>query len=630
MQSSIRRQVLGVLVGWLAMGLVHAAGAPERVFSAGFEDRLVINGSAGYSVPLAGAEVELRFGEQVNVARAREDGSFSAAVELDQLTRETILELTARGSGAQSSTVWASPLGPAGRLLDLAGPSRIVDPAVDPYARLSPRTTVDAAVMRTTHGSLIMEPADFYRAARQRSTATRQLMAALSLVEAGYLALPDGVADTWAAVADPVAARALRDAYRDLFWQLPDGAHNLVDRLPTDPVMFPAALWQTGHVYSRHPALQDVPTGGYGFTLLASGDGQVILNDEAQEAPVVEVQSGDQNDHVFRRFDGSAFRVFESWPFVNGEQVRELQEVLELRARLVQGPGGLLEIQERQLLRLSYPDNPDLQPVIRDSGYGLSLNAMGGDAPQGALPTLPAFSNGQFVLPTPILQANDVANGQWGGAIVDIHAFAPGSGTTDRLGLPFSWSVQTDESRLALTMDGWDIDLEFTSADEPAAWSVRLDARKGARRALLTRTVLEVTSGLAWTAAEIPGSYHSGLYGCHAAYSTLEYCQSRAPFTFLADGSMTSWVGYSDLAAWDLIATWNLGTGEHAGRLLMGLDYQGTPEQRRGWQLLRQDGAYYWVLENFNYTDEEDEAAPVDFGPTSRLIRYRRVPATMQ
>ncbi len=192
---------------------VDAYASPDRVFRSGFEPALVIEGRAGWAVPLAGASVELRFGNQVNTTTTAADGSFEVGVELDELDGGDILELTARGTGAQAHLAWASPLGPAGRLLELAGASHRLDFAREPYVHLNPRTTVDAAMMRAFHGGQpIMDAKAYYHAALKRHSWSNRLVFAAAMVElemcaaeAGELVFPH-----------PTVSEALREAILEL------------------------------------------------------------------------------------------------------------------------------------------------------------------------------------------------------------------------------------------------------------------------------------------------------------------------------------------------------------------------------------------------------------------------------
>jgi len=187
--ASARAEVIGLLVAFAASAWADVPA--DRIFDSSFGAALSIEGSVGYPTALANAAVELHFGAAVNAARTDVNGHYVVAVDLADLSPDAIMELLARGTGAQSRIVWASPLGPADRLLSLAGPGNRSTAAMDPFVNLNPRTTVAAAAIRAANGGVPVDTAAaFYRAARSRQPLTDTFVIGLALIARGDLALP--------------------------------------------------------------------------------------------------------------------------------------------------------------------------------------------------------------------------------------------------------------------------------------------------------------------------------------------------------------------------------------------------------------------------------------------------------
>lgn len=236
-----------ILLAVLAAASAHAAAPPDRIFRSGFTQALLIEGSAGYAGPLANARVEAHFGEAVATAATGADGTYRVGLEIDQIDPAAIVEVFARGIGAQAHLVWASPLGPANRLLTLAGDSHRVNFSKDPFVHLSPRSTVAAAAARAFNGwQPVTDAATFWRAVRSRQQVTNDLVFALALVARGALTLPDGANDTFAAVSALAPSQALRSTYQalgriDACWQAPASDYcDVTTNLPLDARMFPS------------------------------------------------------------------------------------------------------------------------------------------------------------------------------------------------------------------------------------------------------------------------------------------------------------------------------------------------------------------------------------------------------
>jgi len=641
MRTGISRTVLACLLpGALSVMQVADAAAPDRIFSGKMEETLVIEGKAGWAVPLAGARVELRFGENSNTATTAADGSFSVGVELGQLDGEDILELTARGTGAQSKLVWASPLGPAQRLLDLAGAGHRVDFAMEPFVNLNPRTTTAAAMMRAINGGApIMDAKDFYRAALARHSVSIDLVFALAAVERAALDLPATAGTTFDAVAEPALARALVEAYEEEAYG--NGSpiiDEIVDTLPTATDVYPAMDWVDGSIYSKFLPNFDtpVPRNSWGF-MTTGGSGLVLSNNEDKDAIAADVVTTADGARSFSGVGGVPLDVFETYDYIGGQQVRSVQSTVEVRSRLLSGPGGTLEMQEAVTVRKTYPDNPELDPVETTYAIGGALPATDGVTEPALVPDIPLVANRAFVLPTvlpaPAEGNPDNAPDYFSGFGVAVHHFAAGDGNLERFGTPFDFTQATGGTRdLQLVMDGWQVAVQFIVEQEPGTWQVRLHGVKGSQQAVATGVLLEVDESAGFTAGTVPGHYESTINGCRGTYGQVDsHCLPVVGSSFLAGGEMDVWWGVP-LSGPSVSGQWWLGTGTDAGKLAMERKWDGglglETIQIRGWQLVRQDGPHFWVLENLHLQDPDSgQVAPISFStPTNRLIRYDRQP----
>lgn len=633
MRHAYNAPILAVILATLFAAPAVAGTAPDRIFGGGFQETFVIEGKAGWAVPLANATIELRFGSSVNTARAAADGSFSVGVELDQLDPADILELTARGQGAQSNIIWASPLGPAQRLIANAGSDQRLEFAEEPFVNLNPRTTVAAAMMRTLNGGQpIMDTATFERTAMLRYPGGGDLPYALAMIERGAMSLPAGADDTFAAVADPALAKALQDDFADVSGD--PTAQDVIATLRTAPDVYPAAAWEQGALYSTWAPFMNSPLNFEGFMITGS-QGLVIGNAMDGRAPVANTTTDPDGTITFTAADGNPFSEIEFFPYVNGVQVRAISGPISLQARLLQGPGGTLEMQTGGTYRTTYPDNPEIPSEDQTQPIGLPASATDGQPRPAVVASIPQVANRSFALPVIYRADNGDPNADPSSAYffgMAVHHFGATGGTLERFGTSFSFSQDPDPSQLELLMDGWQVGVEFVTEESPGIWRVRVHGKQGTKQQLATGILLELQPAAAFTSANVPGFYESTINGCMGPYLVFDYC--NLPLTgpsFLADGSMDWWWG-SSLPSATQWADWSLGSGADAGRLVMERtrNLGGTPRlmQRRGWQLLRQDGNQFWVLENFNYmADGSGNSAPIDFSlPTSRLVRYDRRP----
>ena len=628
-----------LLLTAVAAPLAHAIPTPaDRLFSNGFSQALVIEGSAGYPGPLANARVEAHFGDVVAITNTAADGTYRVGIEIDLIDPDSIVELIARGSGAQSHLAWASPLGPAERLLTLAGADFRIGFADDPFVYLSPRSTVAAAAARAFNNwQLINDRATFWRAVRNRPQLNNSLLSALALVARGALPLPAGADDTFKAVSSFEMSRALLSS----FWVLsnskdcldaPDSDYcDVVTNLPTDAHMFPSAAWVPGELYSpvmaSYTAARDVSgvtPNATGATVLSASLG----NGRAVEAAAIVLPDG---GYELTPADGGVFysELWDEHIGGVGPPVTVRVETTRIYFRLVLGPGGQVELVQSDDSRKVYPDNPEIPdtyiPYARNRMPVLSGNNPLPPELQGALPSL---AGSRFVFPSPLARPLD-ASTDWDALHgYDFHVFGTDAGMAERSDQPFTFAVTSADS-FTVDSNGRHGEFRFINEEEPGVWRVRMHVTGSDFENVVDGILIPADAG-PLNAANVLGSWRSriGRDQCLGPYDDLNQCSSNLVFTFQADGTGTrgnqsqNWPG-----------NWSLATGSDTGRLLFEWWYPSyNPPflyERRGWELVHESGGQRWVLETFNlYPDGEDfppaPPPPIVFNPGVRLIRYDR------
>jgi hypothetical protein len=596
---------------------------PDRIFASDFTLALIIAGKAGYPGPLANADVEIHFGQYVNVARSASDGTFRAGIELDQLDRSAIVELVARGSGAQSHIVWASPLGPAGRLIDMAGSGGTVTAAEDPFVNLNPRTTAAAAAIRAYNGyQAVLDPAVFHRAARSRQYASDDLAYALAMVARGTLSLPAGAGNTLDAVTSLESAQRLyadeQAAYADCGSAPTSPYCEVVSTMPIDPAVVPRKDWSNGTLYTAVVPYGNATTSLYGFRP-TSGDVEVVVVASITGAGSLKHATASPDadgNYRLAPIGGLPFDEFDAYPVIGGGQVREHRALTALRVRPASGPGGQSELAYAAEWHITYPENPEIPSLDRFDSMSLPGPAFGGPLAEELLAEVPAVANRTFVMPTST-QSSDALDHF--SRAYDIYHFGSSSGSIERTGQSFSFGQSLDRTTITIDRTGAHEEIEFFNEEEPGVWRVRTHGTGGVGDVLADGLAIEVQTGVAWTAANVPGTYRaeinghlcSGPYGSIDAQTDFPFCTPPYAWTFNVGGAASN---NASSTPW----TWSVGAGTNAGRLLLD-----RPDgyQRRGWQRMSRLGGTDWVLENISASSDGDPAPPVAFTLTNRLIR---------
>lgn len=629
MEHQLRALAPFILTAALIAPLAHADGLTDRIFSSGFMPALVIEGNADYPVPIAHARVEAHFGEAVGVATTTVNGSYRVGLEIDQIDPRVIVELFVRGTGAQASIVWASPLGPANRLLALAGSSLHIGFDQDPFVHLSPRSTVAAAAARAFNGwQPITDEATFWRAIRSRQNVTDDLVYALALVTHGALPLPNGVDDTFEAVSSLQPSQSLYQAY----WSLRQTEYcvessqspfcDVSRNLALDAQMFPTITWTSGVLYSQVTAFRSLEREE--LAVRPNALGATVLPSNGATVPAI-VTVLDDGGYELAPADGSAFQSEEEWiRDAHAELVRTLRQVTRLYVKLTRGPGGQIEFSRSSDFKRIYIDRPgapaDYIPYERAVMPRLSTSD---PLPSVLTPYVPSMAARRWALTSPLeLQRN--ASGELGLHGYDVHSFQTSSGHAERSGQPFMFNV-TSPTSFTVDSDGRHAEFLFLNEEESGVWQMRMHVTGENYENVVTGLLVSVDAGV-FAASNVPGIWRSRIYGdiCSGPYGDLGGCYlDGLSFLFRPDGGM------SRLYEWgpsDGTGSWSLAGDGNAGRLLFewGSPFLPSIYDRRGWELIHENDNHRWVLETFNHSDGVDPAPPVVFNPTMRLVRYDR------
>ncbi|HST28378.1 MAG TPA: hypothetical protein VLK26_08440 [Rudaea sp.] len=636
------KQIFAVwLAGSFLFSAAQAQSLSDAVFNAGFESGIVLQGRAGYPGPLAGAVVELHLGGYVATARTQADGSYRLFAEQRYFSPVTIAELFAIGQGADAALVWASPLGPSDRLLSLASGGTLAFPT-EAFLNLNPRTTALAGALRAYNGfTPIADKATFYKAARSYQDYVQDLTYALALVARGDQALPANAANTFAAVASMAPSQQL---FADEFGLAnvdctanPTAPLCVVRAtLPTDPAILPTYPWNDGRTYLF---------GMYGFD--NNIEQPFVARPHATTADFlingafVTLDSAVQGDgsYTLTLSGGATISSEDSYPVIAPYgQVHQHDELIAVHVRNVRGPGGQTEVHGAGDHRVTYPDNSGIsQPVYYSDTFGLPRYAGSDTLPPELAADVPTIANHGFVLASPFAVPITAGNGFESPYGYDVYAFGASSGSTERQGKSYTFSVTGPASfSVDFTAETTTVEVQFINEESPGIWLVSVHATGPSSEQFFESLLLETTGAAGGFsgandvsdnsyAANVNGAYCDGPYatlgalagdpnGCGPPYFGWIFHSGSATVNRLKNG-----------APW---GEWQLPGGADTGRLLFATPgFSASPiTQIRGWELVRSDGANdSWVLENVTVNpDASTNAPPVSFKPTGRLTHVRK------
>jgi len=618
-----------------------AQSLSDEIFNSGIESGIVLQGTAGYPAPLANATVELHLGSYVGTASTKADGTYKLLVETHYLAPTTIAELFAFGHGADVAKVWASPLGPSDRLQTL-GSGGTVTFADEPFLNLNPRTTALAGALRAYNGfAPIADKATFYRAARSYQDYTQRLTYALAMVARGDQALPAGAANYFAAVASLASSQQLFADELNLAnvncATTPTAPFCLVQAsLPTDPAIIPAYPWSDGRNYlfgmagfdssveqpnvaRPHATTADFLLGSAFVTLdsAVQGDGSYVLSLSGGAA----ITSSDDTQSIA--------------PY---GPVHVHDELIAIHVRSVRGPGGQTEVHGAADHRVTYPDNPGItQPVYYSDPWGLPRYAGNDALPPELASAVPVIANHGFVLVSPFAAPVTSGNGYESQYGYDVYMFGASSGTTERQGKSYTFSVAGPASfALDFSADATTAEVQFINEEAPGIWLVSLHATGASSEQFFEGLLMETAGavgGFNGANDVSDNSYAANVNGsnCDGPYAALG---ALAGDPFGCGPPYFGWIFHSGSATvnrlqnGNLWGEWQLPGGADSGRLLFATPgFSATPiNQIRGWELVRSDGANdSWALENTTIgPDGSTNAPPVVFKPTARLVHVTK------
>lgn len=479
----VRWAVLGVVLAGCSGGGSDGGdgSAGERVSTLDIVGRVVS------LAPVTGAAVTARAGDDDAVASSGSDGGFLLTLTTDDLTGP--VQLTAR-SGA---TVLHSVLPSLSVLLQAAGAD----------GRL---TRDEAAGVHITHlttaaaGQVGLAPVSDAerRAALAAIDADRQVRtaAAIALVVDRGVALPDGVADTAALAADPVAAERLllesgATVGPNLFQsaELIDtlGASDVtVGSVPVDSLALPVTLTVLGgRTAPGRPLEADVIR----LRLDAGGTGSAYSGNH--DTAITWAVDGHVLDVVYT--DAERVLLYTD-PDATGARTPIYSEV-GLRLAVIGGDRVLAAS------RVQLGDNAA-------RSYFFGGRALTDDALATRLQTITSPAGQQLAAPT-ILDTGEVTSPS-GGVHADLLRFeAGGSGSADIAGVGFTWTRQAGVLRAAFADGASAVYRQVRDIDGCAAiWLADMQGPAGQRRIGRYLTSCADAAATGFTHGAVPGFYY--------------------------------------------------------------------------------------------------------------------------
>lgn len=612
-------------------GFAH--GNNDTVFASGVEPGFTIQGRVYWPGPVSGAVVTARYDDRVATATSRADGTFGLVIEYRNISGTPLIELRARGSGAQSHIEYAGQLGPFDRLQDAAGDDETLSLAEEAFVNLTPYSTVITAYMRAEGGyGPVVDVAAFERASRSlQIEQAASLTLAIALAAQGDLALPAGKASTWEALSDLLSSQRFMGDY----WTLAYGSDCVADpQAPSctisadlfeNAMVIPAVAPVPGalHAYSNGGGFDYA---GIGYRMAFSLNGSAgHYQDQLGSPPRLEaVAVRDEGDNIFSiyRGDGSPLRVLVGYAFINGQQVLRHTETIEFSVRFSHTVGNLVAVSTGAKVRWHHPNNPEVPDQHFDFPISYPQISINNPMPETQSGDLGALSGGRWMMTTPF--------GLSPALDADIHVFAGSGGNAERGGQAFAL-VDQQADRFTLDYGTRQVDVHLVNQDLPGIWRTRLMITSGADTAIASGVLLKVDSPQPdWTAAIAPGLYRGRINGymCDGPWAELDHFNewgSCSPlgawrgFQINSDG--TASMGNLGVGT---AMSWNLPGGSDQGRLHVYRMVGESLQQSRGWEIVKVVGNRYWIMENAAFGGTPPLPGPVTFSPTSRLYALDR------
>ncbi len=611
-----------------------ARGAlPEdlEIFVDGMEEFVWLHGQARFLEPLAEAQVVVS-GDAGNTVTTTtdENGFFSAKFVFGN--PRAIVQVRARGTGAQAHEEYASYLGDMDFLLERAGEGRSLSIADVPALRLNPFHTGLYVAMRDIPalpaGSTVP---DFARRARSFSSVDLTNRAPLiALLAAGDLDLPAGAATTLEAMSNEAWAAEVMAASQQLPWECPSSPLCLAyKRTGSDPDQLPLLPPQTGRTLQGYiaPGLgQSVSQGR--IRLEEGGLGELTLEaffPAAQRAIEWEIVDGAVR---VTALDGNPLRSLISYDYFPscGCQIYTVYATVAMRLLFAEGPGGVVLMGKTDETERRYPDNPEIPTVPATASHPRAISPTvaddiglaGGFAnPAGTTIVLPRCLNPDCSYPPPItFGPNAVVN--------EPHRFdAGGNGAALRLGETFTWT-RNPQGRLHVAYSSG-TEAIFVSAALPTAVTgiaTSVFTTSDNYQISIADDYAIIQDTALFSEANAPGSYLSKINFSYPYGSLGNIGSPNSGFDLFPGG------GGHDLGGTRPL-TWSVDGHGRLSFVRANTSPSANPlyPQRRNWELLGRHGNSIYVLESVQIPDPdtgEFPAAP-EFPPTGRLLRYDKL-----
>lgn len=623
---------MAIRVAMTGLALLAASQAwaqEDRIFASGIEPGLAIHGRAYWPDGLARAVVVAHVGAHTASTSAGADGRYGLVVEYRHIQGTPLVQLQAGGIGSQANIRYVGQLGRIDRLLDAAGEAGVLTVAEEAFVNLTPYSTAVSAYLWAHAGfGPVSSQDEFERAIRsQQLDHVHELATAVALVAQGALPLPAGSDDTWQTLSSLAGSQRLYGDYKDLLWSvscLSQPGHPVcnLEALRTDPVILPPAQPVAGQIYLTSDGGFDHFAGRVGDAFVVDDDGAAFqsMMDMSPTLATVDVDVQGDGRYRLHHQDGSPLQVSQNYPIIDGQQVLELREILDVRLRFSHTAGNLVFAAATNRTRLWYPDNPEIPEVIREPAMPWPHIVTGNPLPAAQRPDLAPLAHGRWLMTLPL------------GTVMisldaDIHAFGSTGGSTERGGHAFTLLGQ-EADRFTLDYGDRIVQVRLLNQDQPGIWRTALTITRGSDTTAASGILMQVDAPQpAWTAGTVPGLYRSRVNGqwCDGPYADLElhFSQgicigSREWFGFQLDPGGT---GIQDPNNTGVPVQWSLPGGANPGRLHINRYAGATLTASRGWEVVKQVGNRYWVLENLPLGVV---AGPAEFAPSNRVLAYDR------
>lgn len=627
----------GLAFVFLGLASTSVQANDDSIFHSGTEPGLRIDGRVYWPGPIANAIVTAQLNGQPSASTSsRPDGTYGLVIEYRHVTGSPLVELRAIGTGSRAHIQYAGQLGPFDRIQAAAGSDETLTLNEEAFVNLTPYSTAVTAHMRAGSGfNAVTNASSFDHAARSLQWVySNELTVGLALAAQGDLALPAGSVTTWDALTSLASTQQFYADHMNMAiaasgCSASPATHPyciVMDTLPSDPNVFPHSVPAAGTVHSN--ALGYRYWGGHLDTAFeVNGASGRYQPSGVLDAVMATVDVTEEPNGVFKlhHTDNSPISSYETYVFVNGNQVLRVVESLSVRVRLSRSAGNLQSFATANQVRWRHPNNPEIPDTLLPVRLGLPAISTASPPPADQLAGLGPLAGRRWLISTPFFAAATPS------LTADIHAFGSSGGTTERGLINFSL-VEQHSDRFVLSYGSKTVTTRLINQDRPDVWRTQVTIEDNGNEQIASGILMAVDDPQpAWTTASAPGLYRSYVNGqfCDGPYGDIEllyangFCMSTQS-TWFGFQLNTDGTAVQDPLNFPTPHVWSLPTSPNSGRLYLNR-YSGVNLIRsRGWEIIRQDGDQYWVLENYDIASGPPLPGPANFLPTERVIQYVR------